>query len=248
MCDCFRDRTIQIEQHSKPRGPPIKSYQFVRSLSTNSPPSLPTTTIIRRPSPEIKPAKDTFQPPEGDDFYPHRDHRVGQTPTFHPLPPVIHQHHPPQHQQQPQNGRLLGALEPPRTHNNRPLEWADNGTLIIDDHPERAVARLPKRDSRGRRVVRVHRSHPHASRSLSQSTRPGSNGARSYYHHDGSEGTSGDWDADSWAEGESGRGTVKSEWGEWSDGGDSWDGGRRDRRRVEGGRRDGGGKRGYYLN
>jgi hypothetical protein len=241
MCGLFRDRTIQIEQHSRAGGLPTRTYQFVRSPSTKSHLST-STALVRRPSPDIKPVKDTFQPPEGDDFD-HRNNRAGQPQArlFHPLPPIIHQVQPSEHQRD--NHRLFGALEGPPPHNQHRPEWSDNSTLIVSDHPERAIARLPKRDSRGRRVIRVHRSHPHH-RSSSRRARTRSGGGGYYYDYGRSDGSHETWDGDSWAERESGWGTLKSEYEEWSDGGDSWDGDRREWKAIEGGRR----RRRYYLN
>jgi hypothetical protein len=121
--------------------------------------------------------------------------------------------------------------------------------IIGDDEPQHAVARLPKRDSRGRLIVaRRHGTGQHH-RSASRTSRAHSNGdgySPSYYYgsSDGSR-PSRDWDdGDSW----SGRGGGRVKSGYWSEGGDSWDehvSGRRPKR-IENGRRDG--RRGYYLN
>ncbi len=286
MFDWLRGRTIRIEEHANPGGPPTKNYQYIRTASTKSqiPPSAaptPAPVPVRRPPLEAEPEEDNFHPLEGDDVHlPSFQRRIGAG-QYHPLPPIIHQQRPRfQHNNQPQfdaieppppnrylewsNGNNAIEQPPPNRHlewsngnnaveqppPNRHLEWSngDNATFRVNDHHERAVARLPKRDKRGQRVVRVHRPLPHRG-SLSRNTSRARSGSGKYYssYYDGSGGSrsSRDWDdSDSWAGGS--RGTVKS--GEWSDGGDSWDEGRKVRRsrRIENGRRDG--RKGYYLN
>jgi hypothetical protein len=262
MCDCFGNREIEIEEEASPHARPVKSYRFVRPSSTKSN-SIPFDTVVYHSSSRLQPRKDTFQPAEGDDS------KAKNTPLYQPLPAVIHQ--PFQHAQpiyqQPLQHPQPDIFEPfppppPAFHANLPAQhrnlrpgfstperigWADNdnGTIIVDDSPQYAVARLPRRDSHGRSlVVRGHRAGHHG--------RPASRTRRAWNnrHRRESDGNGPNWewdDGDSW----SGRDdeTVKS--GYWSDGGDSFNEPanvkhtRRVGRRIGDGRRDGG--RGYYL-
>ena len=230
MCNCFRDRTIRVEQHTNSGRPPSRNYRFIRYPSSRSRLS-PSSVLVRRPSPELQPSKVNFYPPKVSTVYSdssHHDNRGRQRQQFHPLPPIIHQY--PPHQQQLDSRHLISAPVPPDHHNR--LEWSnkDSTTRIIDDHPEAAVVRLPKHGSHGGRLIRVHRSHPHPV--SSPRTYRGRSGEGWKYHaHNGSDGSKpdGHWDGDgdSWAEDGN---------GQWSDGGDSLNG---DRRQV--------GRRGYYL-
>ncbi|ERF69069.1 hypothetical protein EPUS_01025 [Endocarpon pusillum Z07020] len=235
MFGCFRGPTVRIEKHTNSCGPPTRSYQFIRSSSTktqcpSSTAPTPASVRVCRPPPEVQPVEDNFHPPEGDGDYPQQFRRHNVTGPFHPLP-IIHQHTPPIHP------------HPPPSQQNDPPQPGGNEPIIIDDHHQPAVAGVAKHDHRGRRVLRVHRSHPHR-RSLSRNTSRARSGSGKYYssYYDGSGGSrlSRDWDgSDSWG------GTVKS--GYWSDGGDSWDGNHETIRvpRIGNGGRDG--RRGYYL-
>ncbi|KAF7513863.1 hypothetical protein GJ744_006477 [Endocarpon pusillum] len=219
MLDCFRGPTVRIEKHANPGGPPTRSYQFIRLSSTKT--QIPCSTAptpapvrVRCPPPQVTPVEDNFHPPEGDDDYPLPFRRQNVRGQFQPLP-IIHQHLPPIHQTgQPQ----VATIDP--SNPNPAVSNGDNGIIIVDGKTQGARACVPKRDKRGRRVVRVHRSQPHRG-SLSRNTSRARSGSGKYYssYWDGSGGSrfSRDWDdSDSW------EGTVKS--GYLSDGGDSWDG------------------------
>lgn len=245
MCNCFRDRAIEVEERLTLRGTSIKTYQFVRSHPAESQFSR-SNVFVHYPSAAANSRRDTSHASESASISSaHSDDDTARPrpQPFHPLPPIIHQPLPPQ--QQIEYQYPFGALQEPALHDVP--ERLDDNTLIIGDNPERAVARLPKR------VVRIHRRPHQQHRSSSRRSRTRSSGGRYYYSQDGSHGSSNTrgWDEDSWADGVSGRGNGQSEWGEWLDGGDSWDDRRRpDRgRQIEGGRtrRNRSGRRGIYL-